>query len=1276
MVDNVAAAEQRCLRLVALAEQQARESQRDLQRQVASLQQQLADRDELYVTQLEQSEASLRLYMQHLQDISNRFFVAHREATQSLLTAVESREQIETSMTANWKEILNHFHKYVLFERNRAFRHLFLRVIGRYTHLAQSTFHSLRDSSVADLRTLAVGSHHNLEMSKLDEENRVGFVPMSFEEYMEVRGGADTSSPLELSEHSELPMEELISNPLYRSSAVLGNAARDGVDVAPVMRAVALYLCGSVDVLDRLGDKVVDAINELARKIEEFHVGYLLRDERKLLQINASSLCSTLVEISPQVVANALLEKVVSAADERMLFLASSMRELQISLTDSLVSQVHLLYKKFVGLAAPLLCDGLYMSEAQFRDRLLNSVCESSDLESITSPKSGSGTTSGAVVPPVVVSSLYGLLSLSSSFGDKVLIRVNDAHHQTLRRVQIEMSTQLEAVHRASVAQRKIVVEQKVSEVRLDDLRSDISHHQTMRMMFLDREKQVHDRVQCEVKRLELEADHLRSTIAKVSKEAAVLREKVAMAEAEVLLLRELTGKREETVEALQRVKEETKLVNYTINYGTYGETWQESLLRLRERILRELNSDNARFLAKLRSFLKRKEVDQVQIEQLYETRLKCIVNQMQEEGERKNASVKHRYELEITALRDENARVIDRVRQEASVERERTQQFYEEQYLHRLQELNALYSGKVLKLKAREDDIEQRFATSIQKIRQSFRQRENDLEKRLMERYNELYRIFEADSNRLKEQYAERRRELEHAHLQAEANLESKVNERVQHIHKQFELLSSRLQEDVLRFVGEKQAFFDNYRGEELALFSDFVHKKVTIATENFRSMLVAQQQRNEQLLTDSQRDSDVVLQKLAAAHELDLSSVRTETDERLLRKAALHEQEAAVAAQLQREKEMLFWQQCQESLLHREQTVINQKSTLELETQQRYKALIGKCQEFLNKDMQVARESFERELRQRYAHLHASCAELHKVQLLEEHLLWEEVEQRAYIRRLYQVQLDFLKVTREEGRLAILKGDYSRALREKTSLLECFTIEDIRSLRDKYDARLVEEHSFVMQLARETAVSLEVGLEATHTFIQRLQDAHRTHLADLVRTFDSKIQAYEEQRASLVSTTLNRLIASCERPNSEEIQNSRRINVKEVSSQIAGVPMATLITNVSSQWESQLQRVILDSQSKNRDLFSGMHEEYVAATSSLLAKVEKLQMGQLALEAEKHLANALVDAQRDELVRAASMSSRGVVAAASQSEATDRLFAKECVTLREQLAATSLRV
>lgn len=1265
------------MRIVAAADLKAKESRRALEQEVLTLKAELADKEETYQFHMEQVDANMRLHFRHLQEITNQFLAAHRESTELIRATAVEREEIESRALAHVKQILYNFTKYMSWNSSRKQRASVFACARHFNHPAKALISKLKTSPMPEIQKLVRGGYLAIHQScnELDD-------PSSSEQLMSdfLEGNAA------LPDDSTLGVESLIDNLLDKPGG-MGRAVAALVlpqmenascsELGGAAHAVVLYLLGAADVLDRFGDRISGSVLEFVAAIQQAREAQLLNKERDIFKDHAKSIVGTgNVEVSQTPIQLLLTQQIATAAAERMVAVTSLLRDACQSLSTTLAEQLRDTRQALWDLVLPSLSDGLFMNETQFRSHLLASSREGRrQVASREVPDSGSA----APQPPVVVSALYRVAAASSGLVDKIMIHVHEEQQKTLRRVHTEMALQMDKVMKSANTQRNIVMEQHTTEMRLDDIRADIRHQQFMRSLTLEREAKLSARTERDIVEHRTEIDRLRISLEKLQRENETLKQRCAMAEAETTLLREVATHRHRNTTTLTVVQQDTKTVNYVVNQGTFGETWQESLLRLRERILGELSSDNARFLAKLRSFLQRKQVDYAQIEQLYETRLQATVAQINQEHETQVQWLRRRYEMEIASLKDNQALIVANLKETSDKERVELCRHYEDAYLERVKEMNEQYARRLRQLASREKGWEDQLAVAQRRLRSQFRVRENELEGKISDRQEDMRRVFDDDSMRVKEQFVERQRELERSHLQATAKLEAQLNERSQAVQKQFELLSVRLQEDVLRFVGEKQSFFDSFRANELELIASFMHKKESMTAAQYENILETQRARDAEEVAIMRAEHKKEMEASKAVHQEESSRVVEEARQRLVAKAAQADQTFRVCQDLHVQNDDAFWERCREYLVRGEEAIAERKETVEVETQRRYHSLIDQCQAYLSKDIASARESFNMELSQRYDAIHASCRPLQRTASQLQYDLWEEHHRRSFMYAQEAVERAYTLSMCDESRMFLERRRFFSSIREGNNELSTqVSTEDMRALREKFDLRLAEEHSYIANLTRDTMSTLEVSLEATHSATQQFQEAQRQQLVDVSRLLQQKQEAYDAHRSRQLQERYACMLEFFTSSSQRHFHQTAQQNIPLIGEHIVQTSRewAESVSSATRRWEANLDSMEQQSRKRLREAFAAMHEEYISTTTSLMSKLEASEATIHSLAHRQATMESVTTAQASELRAALSLvkerggPSKGINNSLLQLEA-----ARQVSHSREALFASDLR-
>ncbi|CUG61072.1 Hypothetical protein, putative [Bodo saltans] len=1237
-MEDISALEERCMRIVAAADAQAKESRRELEQEVQRLRAELTEKEETYQIHMEQVNANMRLHYRNLQEMTNQFVVAHRESSDLIQATAVEREEIETRALTHLKLTMHQFARYWAWKRSKEQRASIFSFAKHFTRSSKALIAKLKVSPLKEIQQAVRGGYTSIVEDSTNEIHESVFDDM--EEYLRDEVHRESPSVVDMSKL----VEDLIENSGHvgRAAAaiMLPHTENRTTTASGSAHAVVLYLLGAADVLDRFGDKISGCVVEFVDAIEHTRKAFLLHEERELLRQHAQSTVGVAnVEVSALPVQLLLTEKITAAAHDRMTTITNLLNHQFRSTNSALSESIRTVRQELWDAVVPSLVNGLFMNETQFRSQLINSATRETHHTSRES----------APAPPVVVSALYRAATSSSGLVDKIMIHVHEEQQKTLRRVHTEMALQMDKVVKTANTQRNIVVEQHTAEMRIDDIRADIRHQQFMRSLTIERETKLAAKLERETSDHRAEIERLRIVLDKLQQENDSIKQRCAMAEAETTLLREVAAHRQRSSGTLTVVQEETKMVNYAVNQGTFGETWQESLLRLRERILSELSSDNARFLAKLRSFLKRKEVDHAQIEELYEARLHATVSKLNEEHESQTQWLRKRCEMEIATLIDNQATIVTSMQDEWAREKQKIQQRYEDSYLARVDEMNHCYAQRLRQSANREKEWEDRLAIAQRRLREQFRARENELERKFSERQSEMRQIFEDDSLRVKEQFALRHKERTvclapqraRSHLQATARFDSDLNERSQVMQKKFEVLSTRLQEDVLRFVGEKQSFFDAFRANELELMASFMHKKESMTAAKYENILETQRIRDAEEVQAIRTDHDSAIQAERRIHEASSMQISAEVEKRLAKKSMTADHTFQTAQQIQLKNDDAFWNRCRQYLVQGEEALVNRQANVEIEMTRRYQTLVDQCQTYLSHDISNARENLNREISMRYDAIHESCKPLQRSATQMQYDLWEEHHRRSFITGQEAAEWAYICSMCEESLAFRKRRAFFNELHESNVGLSFsqVSVEDVRSLREKFDQRLAEEHSYVANLTRDTMSTLEVGLEASHSAAVHFQEAQQQQLSDVCRLLQQKHEAFNYQRTKLIQDKCSSMLEVFSLPLQHVSFSPQPPHATEHEVPQSNYEFVQAAAEHAKQWETKINGIEITARKRQREAFNTMHEEYIATTTTLMAKLELSHANVEELKRLSEASNARSEAQQLELSKALSL-------------------------------------
>jgi hypothetical protein len=1190
MSDSLTAAEQRCLKLVTIAEEQAKDAQRELHKELATVRRQLHDQEELCQTSLDQLSRQMEIVVTDLRRTTDYFRQAHQEATKAILASSDQRSAQEAVAISSFRTNLHMFHKYTTFMRRRTLRNAFFKTIRHCSPLARKVAADAMDALIATNHVAhAAYARTGLEMTNLlhaphqfqrNQRRESGGIPddaaegwdITFEQFCEAYQNfraADQTTRLasrSLLTWSPTPgdrqlLDHLLLGPVRRTALAVGNdlldshddddggvssAGGDGhedgnggplapEDVVAVFQSVLVYLCGATDLLDRLSSTLESMLLQYFCRFETFTKGTLLSEERAILQKHASSLMKEqVVEIVPRSVTVLLTQKIADSCEERFTFAVEKLRGLQRELTDSARTTIGEVNKNLIKSTLRMLLqsfsvtDDRAVGEKALRSSQQLSAGEAHLAASSQAEDEFFGLTVTESAGVKILADLRELLKTSTTLGQRLLMRVQAQFTEAAQQSMLAFAMEIRAFQREAQAHRQLSIEQKVTVFRLPQLQSDIANQQALKNMMTEKLRISEEKASARIFQLEEEIASLRHMLSRKEKSLADAAGERLAAVKEAAMLHSMTKESGQIRNVVLRASEELRIINYTVSSATFGDGWQRSLLVLREQLHKQNAVVHSQILAEVATVLRRRNATFHAVEQMLDARLAQILRSVNDDIRRREQLAVARNRLELDAVRDEHAVELQAVRDKCQKDLEEAEERYKAAYNTKLAEMNELYESRVRKMQQRQLELESLFEVKIRQQREKFRVRENELEERLENRFKDLHKIFESELNTVKKQFTEKERKLDRDRLLIEANIEKRVNERVSDHRKATDRICQQLQTLTLSFVRQKQEQLESFRDTELTHFNDFLRDSLNTARKRYNEL-------EEQLLRvtgERIRDAELSFEKaLNAVHEqhrAERQAAEHTAAERTMRQKQQQEEVLRMTQLLRIEQDESFWQSCFARLVAGEKTMQQKWTEVRLELQRRYSSVIDTCTEYLNRDIAGARRAFESEVNIRTTHLHRYVQYYHQIQLrLEEHI-WEELLGRSYTERAEATEFASMRLYDVEQRLRSGANKRIEALRDPP--IESITVDDLRRVRDKYETRLLDQQLVTSQLQRECIASLDIGLRSTSEQARLFQEVALQKMSLTQQLLKDKADAFHESRLKVTSECLAQLLMTSE--------------------------------------------------------------------------------------------------------------------------------------------------
>ena len=1216
--DSLTAAEQRCLKLVTIAEEQAKESQRELVKELTFAKNQLHEREELLSTSMEHLTHQMAVVVQDLKRTTDFFAQSHQETTHAIVHASQQRAAQESSAISNMRSNLHLFYKYGLFMRRRTLRDAFLTSIRHCSPLAID----VTMSAAGQLGLSSPLAHEVMERTGLrfdvseisrrlhqpsideevvgdGEENSVGASTriaanassskhVTFEQFCEayqnyrsVDHNEQLASRQVLSWRPSADdrqlLDFLLSGTVRRTALAVGSHllddGDDGIsgsassappftceDVLGVFQAVLVYICGATDLLDRLSSSLENQLLDHFRKFESFNRGLLLSGEREILKLHAERLMKEqVVEIVPRAVGVLLTQRIADACEERFTFAVEKLREVQQTLTESTHSNLKEANSRLVEAVLPLALEGFYVVAPSPTSSASSSIPSSPTRTQRDGKKFPAPTSSAALsVTPLrqpiqlatggtinvaessgqrMLADLQLLVKTAASLAPRMLAVLQDEHASAIKQAVHKFEVELRTLQREMLSKRELRIDQQVTVFRLPQLQSDVEHQQTMRRVLVDRLKYQERITTARIQQLELESSNLKRLLATQEKSLQEVSQARLHAEKELTMLHAIASERSSIHGIVLRAKEEVRCINYTLNAVTFGDGWQKSLLMLREQLHKQCAVEHSRVLGEISTVLRQRNASHHMVEQMLDARLAQILKSVNDDLRRRGEASAARLNVEMQAADDEHVNVVHELEEKHAKDLQTARAQYEAAFTEQLQSMNTLYEERTRRFHQRERELETYFELKIRQQREKFRRREVELEDRLEHRFQEMHKIFDIELNTIKGQFIEKERKLDRDRLLMEATLEKRVNERVIEQRKWTERVCQQLQDLTLSFVRQKQEELESFRETELANFNNFLRTGLNTARQTYNNLATDLERMTEARVLDAAVAFDKVLSNVKTEHKAEVQQREIDFSARLGRQKQLQEEVLRMTQLLRIEQDEAFWQSCFARLVSGEKTMQQKWSDVRLELQRRYSSIIDTCTDYLNRDIAGARRAFESELQVRTSQLHEYAHYYHRMQIVVEENLWEEILRRSYIEREEATEFASLKIFSLEERLKRQQLATVASYREPG--IRTVTLDDLRRVRDKYETRILDQQVLASQLQRECIASVDIGLKASTDQLRLFEEVTQNRLDDIQKLLCEKAEAFHQGRAKAASDSLAQLLLTTE----SSLYDSRRV-------------------------------------------------------------------------------------------------------------------------------------
>jgi hypothetical protein len=537
------------------------------------------------------------------------------------------------------------------------------------------------------------------------------------------------------------------------------------------------------------------------------------------------------------------------------------------------------------------------------------------------------------------------------------------------------------------------------------------------------------------------------------------------------------------------------------IDRDTYGETWMEGALRLRERALDEMRREHERLLGKVKSMLRSAaaKLDTTEQEQLYEARCRRLEEELRHDCDERVRRCQLRAQLQQRRVEDECAARIQSVVDDCEKAKRESREEFEEMYLRRIAELNELYDSRERELQQRADDYESTLDASLRALRSGFNQRYSDLQKDFQTRLDARTALFDREVSSLRDAMMEQERRISAERSVERVTFEQRVQERVEEEAARLSALIRSLQELTLTHLEDERRIMEEGRRVDMQLCLDCAFGGATAA---LRASAEEAAVRNADM-TRKVVDASNAMLSTAVAHfqerqreaNVEMESITTD---RIQFVRQQHEETLRRTQGFRVEQDAHFWERVERGILAAAADADTRRADTELEIGRRFSGIIQEVQRIFERDCVAAHRGFEQELVGRRADLGRHAQHMHRVTLQLESLLWQEQAARAHMCRMEAATYFSLQCRATDFERIIERGVLDT--RDDTDAAEVVTSSRHRSVVEgicrSYQSALVRQHEMALKLSSEhcraiaayTSQQETIGEAATQLFAARL--------------------------------------------------------------------------------------------------------------------------------------------------------------------------------------------
>jgi hypothetical protein len=854
-VDALAAVEHRCLQLVMMAEAKARDDRASLEGRIRELEEGDVGRLEAIAGEVKQCERTLAETASLLGSVSAEFGAAHEASYRHLRHLMETRAASETSAFQRVKLAIAEFHDY----RKEMKKNALWRIAQAYQQ----------------------GLHHQASLELIDD------TAMGGDSYAHMPGVPPTAPAAQ-----RAILEDL------KKRFIAAARSHEDEDSPFLLDAVYAYLIGAIDTLLKFGDTIAAQLHR-AHTLDIAQRRHLLLDEERDVfrrRVRQDNPANALAEISNEAMQRVLLERLVDQREQRN---ADCVRLVATAMDDvsaTVKSRLERSSETFVQYMHTITNATLHVPASRAMGAGGNNMNGNNNTMSSSAPNS-----SALIVYQSYVRDAEG----------RIFARLVERHLDEYAALRGDFEAALDGIHR-SLGKRDVKVNQEITVFSLDQLKVEQDHRALTGRVMQERFMSMEVRMKQQVTALTDKINQLQSTLEETRAERAVAQRVADERASEIARLQSVLNIRHESSLV---VHTDVRQVTYEVNYASFGETWQESLLNMRNRIHKELRDENMRFVAKITNIIRTHIGDESQTEQLYETRLQTVVREMEEDNRRKLGEAKRRFTAERQLLHDECEARLKALREDCAVESVAYKRKLDADYELKVKTLNDLFEERVRAWESRTANAEAFFESKYQELKQHFLARENNLELQTATRDIDVARQYEAEAAALKLALNQREHRLEAERMKIMTSVQSRIHEKVMTVRRSFDFLLKQLQETVFAFFEQQRVAFDEQRAKEHIIFSHFMfgsirthqdHHKLQVEAANRRVEIEAEGglRRQADAVTALQRQHEQLVAHCESTHSVRVAEIKRGVDSTLRR-----------TQDLRCEQDGQFWASCASS-------------------------------------------------------------------------------------------------------------------------------------------------------------------------------------------------------------------------------------------------------------------------------------------------------------------------------------------------------------------------